>query len=515
MNQTIFDSLEYKESKTAIDSIFETYANDEYMLQRIHQYISVHLAPHFVSVKNTRTEKTLRVEELCNDMDSFTQNFLHTYKYSYYSTTEKFFFYDGLHYSLHSEDDVIHHILRTVTETNGTWKQRTKVHIIKKIKDTNVLKTIPNSETIQNVLQILSPSIFQSKSETKYFLTILGDLLLKKRNTLIHFISPKMKKFIQELNNVSQILLGYSCGQTFKYKYHEHDFSLCRILNINDSCLAPDTMNVPVLDVLCVAAHYSIRYDSSDEYLSKANDDTLSKQVLFLKDTTQDDLIQQFKTEYIISNDQKSDTYVISWKHMFFLWRHFLDTLHVPNVIFQQSLKAMLIKEYAAMYDESSDSFLGLYSKWSPAIQNFLKFWNTNMIEDILETDFEIDELMTLMKNEKYIVNQKQAIDLITYFFPTVEIENDKYIHKMRCKLWDKQIDIQNILDKIRTQLGDSKGSPKAQLISIYDIYEKYCKTQYTNGRMIVSKNYFEKYIQDNFYNYIINDTFLSNLWLH
>ena len=484
------------------------------MLQRIHQFINAHLKAHFISMKQTRAENMIRVEELSNDMDVFTQNFLNQYKYSYCITTEKFFFYNGLHYSMKSEDEVIHHILRSVTETNGSWKQRTKVHIIKKIKETNVLKSIPNSDTIQNVLQIFCPAVFQTKSEAKYFLTILGDLLLKKKNNLVHFISPKIKKFLQELNNVSQILLGFACGQSFKYKYHEHEFACCRILNIHNSCIIPDPAACPMIDILCVAAHYSIRYDSSDEYLCKANDEPLARQVLMLKETTQDELIERFKSEYIISKDQKNDTYVISWKHMFFLWRHFLDTLQVPNVVFQQTLKSILIKHYENMYDLMTDSFMGLYSKWSPFIQNFLQFWNTNMIEDVLETDFEIDELMTLMKNEKHMVNQKQALDLITYFYPTVEIESDKYIHKMRCKLWDKQLDIQNVLDTIRGLSADN-GSPfRSHMIAIYLIYEKYCKIQYAAGKMIVSKNYFEKYIQENLQQYIVNDGFLSNTWL-
>ena len=57
--------------------------------------------------------------------------------------------------------------------------------MIKKIKCQNLFSIIPNSDTIQNCLNLLIPNIFSNKQEAKYFLTIIGDCILKKNENLI------------------------------------------------------------------------------------------------------------------------------------------------------------------------------------------------------------------------------------------------------------------------------------------------------------------------------------------
>ena len=46
---------------------------------------------------------------------------------------------------------------------------------MKQIKDKKLFQSIPETETIQNVLNFLYPFIFDDKETAKYFLTILGD----------------------------------------------------------------------------------------------------------------------------------------------------------------------------------------------------------------------------------------------------------------------------------------------------------------------------------------------------
>jgi hypothetical protein len=47
------------------------------------------------------------------------------------------------------------------------WKHKTKISVLKKIKENSLQKTIPESETIQMVLDSLYPSFFSSKTEAK------------------------------------------------------------------------------------------------------------------------------------------------------------------------------------------------------------------------------------------------------------------------------------------------------------------------------------------------------------
>ena len=92
-------------------------------------------------------------------------------------------------------------------------------------KDNHIYQTIPESTTIQQVLNSLYPAIFSTKVEAKYFLTILGDNILRKENSLIHIISSSAKTLINNLNTLSQVWFGTNSTQSFKFKYHaEHNY---------------------------------------------------------------------------------------------------------------------------------------------------------------------------------------------------------------------------------------------------------------------------------------------------
>ena len=145
------------------------------------------------------------------------------------------------------------------------------------------------------------------------------------------------------------------------------------------------------------------------------------------------------------------------------------------------------------------------------------------MEHDEFETDLEIEEVMLIYKkwlNDQSIqINEKQVFDILQYYFPDVETESEKFINKIRCKLWDKNLDIQICLENIR-ELMMSKQSSSPEIysqttISIYEIYQKYCKIQYTSQKMIVSKNYFEKYVYENLTQYIVNNNMISLEWIH
>ena len=60
------------------------------------------------------------------------------------------------------------------------WKHKTKTHIIKLIKERTLFTSIPETYTIQTVLGFLQTTLFETKDAAKYFLTVLGDNILKK-----------------------------------------------------------------------------------------------------------------------------------------------------------------------------------------------------------------------------------------------------------------------------------------------------------------------------------------------
>ena len=173
-----------------IENLFETYKNDNYMKMRITQYICNRLPKIFETINLTHITNQSYEEKMQMNQDTFIQSFLHFNKYFYMPTSEKFFIYDDEHYKSISEDDILYNVLTSISKIKDllAWKKRTKISIMCKIKNNLLIKSIPNSETIQNVLDLLYPSFFSSKSEAKYFLTIIGDSILKKNNHLFHFL---------------------------------------------------------------------------------------------------------------------------------------------------------------------------------------------------------------------------------------------------------------------------------------------------------------------------------------
>jgi len=578
-------SLKIKEANNIVESIYLKYKNDPYMLSKTHVFICNQLPNVLENMHQNHEERATRLEEVNKAQKIFVDGFLNNNQYFYLPSTEKYFFYDGEHYQLYSEDKILHQILTTITRdrTLITWKQRTKQDIMKRIKQDKLLfkHSIPESATIQFVIDLFCPTIFGSRNETKYFLTVLGDNILKSTNTnqLIHFIHNKAKKFIKELNDICQYVAGVNLNQTIKYKYHAHDYSQCRLIKINEAVKC-DNLWTPIihsaLDIICVACHYSTRFSNSDNFLNLySNDIELKDFAFYLKNTTQENIVKTFIREYLqlqsccsssnaINNQDTSTSTIVSnnalsqsppnmqiiltgqtinvrsaqieCKDMFYLWKHFLDSKSLPSIIFQNTLKPLLITELSRYYNPDLDSFIGISSKYLPDIQQFLEFWNTTIELDMSENDFEIEEMVVLFKRWCEIQNDvsvamsdKQILDLISFFFPTIEIERDKYINGIRCNLWNKQGDIYESLENFKQHIRQQLYTKHANIynyerisspflgntISIYDAYHFYCQTySVIPNKLIVGKSYFEKYVFENLYEYIVDSKFISIDWV-
>lgn len=516
---------EINESCSIIQDLFKKYEDDDYMKSRMHQYICNRLPKIFETIHKTHVTSQTYEEHMQNNQETFIQNFLHINKYYYVPASEKFFVYDNEHYSTISEDDILHNVLTSISKNKQllAWKKSTKIQMMCKIKNNLLIKSIPNSETIQNVLDLLYPSFFSTKSEAKYFLTILGDAIFKKNGQLFHFIISKAKGFLQELNNYSQIYIGANILNTFKHKYYEHEYANCRLIkiseNIKNEILWRPFLSGHFIDIICVASHYSIRYNSSDEYILSTND-TLTDYVFYLKDKTQPMIVDIFINEYIkVSPPSEESGSQVSWKNILYLWKHFLDKQRLPFVVFQQNLKQIIVQKFSNIYNETTDSFHGICSKYMPTIHKFLQFWDDTMTICDNEFDLEIEEIMMLFKRWATIndiifnnINESELVDVINYYYPKTEIEDNKYIHKIKSSLWNKKEDINISLELFKNEIETTSSLSN---ISFYDTYEFYCKLQRSNAlSMIVSKQYFEKYILENLSEYIIDDSFISIEWL-
>jgi hypothetical protein len=557
-------------SHAVIDELFKKYETDEYMTSKITNYVCVQLEGIFGNMKRMQVERAARIEDLTTEQDNFIHSFLHNNQYFYAPSTDNFFYYDGLQYQLYNEDDILYNVLSSISKDRHlmSWKHRTKINVMKRIKENNLINTIPESETIQMVIDSLCPAVFASRAETKYFLTILGDNILRKQTNTIYFVSADSKYFIRNLNNLCNMFIGVGLAQTFKYKYHDHSYSDCRLVRINE-CVKNENVWTPIvkqhaLNIIAVACHYSVRYNSADEYLlNMSTDEKLVSYAFYIKNLDANQLLTEFISKYIDIDENNASKLLtsnqitsidgcntqlrgtqITWKNMQYLWRHFLDEKQVPPMIFLNTLKNMLISRLSTYYNNELDAFVGICSHYLPSIQTFLNFWNNTMILDDTETDLEVGEILVMYRkwcetnNETSSgINDKHILDLVAYYYPNIEIERDKYISKIRCSLWDKQLDIQTAMDSMKETIRSSynidkhheraSSPPIYRNISIYDAYLFYCKNMSSSPsanpinlpsvsairKQVVSKSYFEKYIYDNYYDYIIESKFLSQEW--
>jgi hypothetical protein len=504
----------------AINALCEKYKDDPFMSAKTESFICNQLPIVLENIEKNHIEQVQRITELNAEQDTFIQEFLTANRYFYAHPTDNFFYYDGTNYSNVTEDEVIHNILSSISRDRSlmSWKYKTKSAIMKRIKENSIFACIPESATIQSVLNSLYPATFATKTEAKYFLTVLGDNMLKKTeersvgssvgpsDPLIHLLNPSAKTFINSLNAASQMWFGVNLNQTFKYKYHvDHAYSQMRIMHTND------ILNVKTgLNLLCVACHYSNRYYSSDNYLVKySNDIGLTDATFFLKNSTPESLTAMFVNEYIVSSGSGGTVGSlgtlgtldqVSWKNMMYLWKHFLESRRLSSVIAQTKLRNTLIILLDQHYSEDDDCFIGISSKYLPTVNKFLQFWNENMVYDETEPEIEIGEIATLFRqNTNTSINETQIVNLLTHFFPDLEIDQGKYIYRMRSKVWDKQVDIMMAMENLRDK------------VSVYDSYVHYCN--YMNGTigtssnkrrsssgslttpLLVSKQYFEKYM--------------------
>jgi hypothetical protein len=446
----------------------------------------------------------------------FIQVFLSKNKYFYLQNA---FFYEYVDdkYLIIREDDIIHNLLSTISKNKELlqWKSKTKINVIKQIKDTSLFTSIPETNTIQNVLNVIYPAFFISKNAAKYFLTIIGDNILKKNTNLIFLVTPKMKQLLNELDNVAIISIGANnTTNNFITKYHEnHTYDNCRLVKINEN-FTSDIWRVLLktfgLDLLCVSVYYSKHYENSDKFIENALDGELQIYSHYLKNKNAMNIVNDFCNKYVTDSVPE---YTIEWKNLHFVWKQFLSDSNLPSVIYSNTLKNIFKEKY--YYDEKNDSFVGITSKYLPMHRDFIKFWENNIIETAND-ELEIDEICSLFKHwsKTNNLNEEHVLKILTHFFNSVVIVEEKYVLNVSCSLWNKADSIHNSFEYIKKQINVNANLP--ELVSFDDLYTYYCKYCHTNTiKNIVSKKYFYAYLCSHLSAHIVYDKFIKSEWIY
>lgn len=509
------------------------YKDNDYMTQRIYNHV-VNYLPNTLDNELKNYEKRVsRNNYLTNEQNIFIQVFLSKNNYFYLPNNNFFYEYNGEKYLIIKEDDVIHKLLSTISKDRVLlqWKHKTKVNIIKQIKDRSLFNSIPETDTIQNVLNVIYPSFFYSKNSAKYFLTVIGDNILKKNTHLIFLVSQKMKQFLNEIDNVALVSIGNNnTTNNFMTRYHEnHSYENCRLIKINENFTNDvwrDILKKIGLDLLCVAAHYSKRYENSDKFIENNSDEELKTYSQYIRNTNPNNIVSEFCEKYI-HQDIDASHYSIEWKNIHFIWKQFLSANNLPNVIYSNALKNLFKERFT--YEENSDSFYGITSKHLPIYSDFIKFWeNTITIqlqdsETLFDCELEIDEISSLFKlwakqNSTQLmsngnISEENILKILKHFFPNVEIIEDKFVLNVNCCMWNKIEDITKSFEHIKQKIVDEHNLALISFEDVYNYYYKFCNNN--SLKFIVSKRFFEKYLYYKLADHIVYEKFIETEWLN
>ena len=490
-----------------VSVLYDKYKDNNVIINKLKTYVD-NLPELLENTHNTIIQRAERKSKLEKESEQFIQKFLYTHEFYYHQSTEMFFEYKNNRYLVSKEDDIQHTILSSISANKSLmdWKYKLKVTILKKIKERDIFSCIPESETIQSVINHISSSTSGNKEQAKYFLTVLGDVLLKKCD-LVYFLNPKTKPLLTDLNTLSCMLFGTpNLLNIFKFKYYEHTFNECRIIdlqgNINlDGWKEYFKVNNG-LDMFCVAAHYSSRYGGGDNFLSQhCKDDVLREHALYMKHFNGEQIIDNFADKII----EPSDDCSISWRNMQYLWKQFVELEKLPNMFFTTTLKKLIVDKFK--YNENSDVFYDCTSKLLPTVSKFINFWNNNIETNVGDgEELELDELCSLYTyHTKTNISEKNMLDLMKHYYPDIYIEDDKYIIGAKCKLWDKK---QDIIDALKTYIkfNQTEDSDYDE-VPINELYQSYCTSI---KRFVASKRYFEKFIKEESELYIVEDNFIK-----
>jgi hypothetical protein len=520
--------------------------DNEYILEKIHAYVKTQLPQAIKNYQAAHAERETRKKSLELLADEITETFLNKTKYFYCQQSELYFTYNNqIRYSVIHEDDIHHRILSVFTSDSassasgalgGAMKYKIKNKIIKSIQSRDILSSIPESRTIQNVIGLLYPALFRTRDHAKYFLTILGDVLLKKSAPLIYFIPPATKEFIKDLGGECYGLFGSGSNAfatAFKFKYYDHQYKDCRIVDIHAPAAsaldyghhAPRPAHLrlshmpelksSIIDLFCVAAHYSHRFGSADGFLDHhCKTPDVATHTWFFRGRTEQQIISEFIDH---STEPASSENGITMPNMLYLWKLYLSDFRLPSMIFAATLRSKLAEysELGMAASTAPDIFPNRTSRYLPVVSQFRRFWGEQCFINDTEIELEIDELSTLFNEyaggAAAAASDATLLGILRHFYPDIIIEDDKYILNMGCLLWDKKAEINEYLERFKTQcITQNLSFPQP----LYNAYEYYCGKCYLAAkRRIISKRYFEKYFVEEYAEYLDENGMITIKW--
>ena len=181
------------------------------------------------------------------------------------------------------------------------------------------------------------------------------------------------------------------------------------------------------------------------------------------------------------------------WNDLLFMWKHYLQSLNLPNIIFHNDLKTILEKKIN--YDKEKDIFINCQSHFLDLVELFKNFWTETIIINKQNDELEIEEFLFHIwckkkgKNNSFIKSSNfDVIDTVKHFYKSINISNDKFITGIQSKEWNKINVIRDFLLSFRDKNRNEKCT---RPVAFDNLYKEYCKCQ--KNKLICSKQYFKK----------------------
>ena len=498
----------------SIHSLYEKYREEPKTLKKLQTYV-INELPILMEQYHKQELNKIKIEKESNN---YIQNFLNCSKkqYFYIDKTDMFICYDGIDFMLINEDDIWHVILSEISNIPILikWKEKIKNKLIDEIKVNKITASMPESQTIQNLLHLIVPNLFETKQEAKYFFSILGDNILNKNKHLIHYCPEESKVFFELLEQfMDDYFKETRIKSTIRFRYNgAHEYKNCRILKLKTSF----TKNKDFRDLIfkkhlfnlvSISCHYSKRYGNSDKYIKSQGTESIINRIYYLEKTNSEKIVEDFKNQSLKTKLGST----ITRRDMYFLWCQFLKNLSLPNIIY----KSNFFKTLENKIDISNNNFQDIYSESLGDIEIFKQFWKLNIESgENIDDEYEISELVALFnywcenqQKNKNLFTEKQLVNIVKYYYTYVSI-NEKIIAQTYCCLWNKR---ECMRDAIHNKFDINIQTD----IRLRNAYQYYCQfaTNHSHS-FIVSKQYFEKYIDRIVpQQYIVNNYIKKEFW--
>lgn len=507
-------------------TICGTYADNDFMLNKISRYLLNELSPKLRAENCDHESNPARESWFAKHAAHIKNSVITQQQFFYIGGAKQFVKYDGVDYRSTTfdciltevRDCIVRDIANSVSApTTGLteWKQNVGYEVLEEIQNVPLHETIPDSSTIQSVITSIYPSIFETRDEAKYFLTILGDSLMGKFPKMVYLTSPSVKPFIATLQRDISLVMGIQNSLSgIKYKYHDHVYAECRVMNVSahaEVSHAPSPLNM-----FAVALHYSVRHNSGDEFATRYLCCDTTDRIFCLRDNTQQDIVSKFENDSIQRADPTSGSH-ITQKEMLFLWKNFLEMNKLPNVMFASTFLDIIGGGTANQGTNTDMDFPNKISKFLPGVSSFNSFWDECIVNGDSADEMEMDEI-TFLYRTFLSTTTKRPITLdangigriMRHFHPNVSITQGKYVSGIRHKDWDKNKQVADVLDDIHDKLLDRTDQSHAIPFNV--LYKQYTGCV-NDGSKIVSKRFFESAVTRQLFKHVHNQSVSCTWW--